>query len=269
MSGHPICATCGVQYQVPPDACKICADERQYLGWGGQVWTTLSSMREEGYRNRIEEEELGLWGIGTEPTFCIGQRALLVVTRVGNVLWDCISYLDDETVARVDELGGVAAISASHPHFYGSMVEWSDAFDGAPIWLPEADREWVCRPDPAYRFYRDRAEPVPGVTLIRCGGHFPGSAVLHWPEGAEGKGALLTSDTITVAMDRRFVSFMWSYPNSLPLDAGSVKAVVASVEPVAFDRLHGGWWGRTIPSGGKAAVRASLERYLRRIGAQA
>src|SRR6266849_11193792 len=51
------------------------------------------------------------------------------------------------------------------------------------------------------------------VALVHCGGHFEGGTVLHWPGGANGKGALLTGDLITVVQDRRYVSFMRSYPN--------------------------------------------------------
>jgi glyoxylase-like metal-dependent hydrolase (beta-lactamase superfamily II) len=259
---HPICATCGVQAERAVETCPVCADERQYVGWQGQRWTTLPEMAAAGYRNRIEQIEPGLWGIGTEPGFAIGQRSLLVVTDAGNLLWDAISHLDDETVAGLDRLGGVQAISASHPHFYGSIVEWSRAFE-APIHLPAADREWIGRPDPAYEFYDDTAEPIPGLTLIRCGGHFEGSAVAHWPAGGGGTGALLTGDTIQVVQDRRFVSFMRSYPNLIPLDPARLRGILATIEPYRFDRIYGGWWGRNVLDGARAAVWSSAERYLR------
>ncbi len=38
----PICRTCGVQYAAPRADCPICLDERQYVGWEGQRWTTLA-----------------------------------------------------------------------------------------------------------------------------------------------------------------------------------------------------------------------------------
>lgn len=245
--------------------CRVCADERQYVGWGGQKWTTGPELRAAGHINRIEQVEPGLWGIDTEPGFAIGQRSLLVINPAGNVLWDCISLVDDKTIGRIEALGGLAAVSASHPHFYGSMVEWSDAAGGVPIYLPEADREWVCRSSVNFEYYRDSAEPVAGIRLIRCGGHFSGSAVLFWPGGAGGRGALLTGDTLAVAMDRRFLSFMWSYPNSIPLDAGTVDNIVAAVDPLEFDRIHGGWGGRTIETGAKRAVTESARRYIARI----
>ena len=266
-----ICRTCGVEFaesESPPARCPICEDPRQYVGWDGQKWTSMAEMRTAGYNNEVREEERGLTGIGITPSFSIGQRALLVQTDAGNFLYDCISYLDQETIAAVKALGGVQGICFSHPHFYDSMVSWSRAFGDAPIHVPEADREHVMRPDAAIRYWDGESlELAPGVTLVRCGGHFAGSAALHWAGGADGKGALLVGDTLTVVPDRRFVSFMTSYPNLIPLSASEVRGIVSAVEPYAFDRIYGGWWGRNIMSGAKEAVRSSADRYVRHIGA--
>jgi hypothetical protein len=86
--------------------------------------------------------------------------------------------------------------------------------------------------------------------------------VLHWREGAEGRGALLTGDIIQVVADTRWVSFMYSYPNLIPLPAGEVRRIAETVEPLEFDALYGAWWGREIRSAAKAAVRRSAERYV-------
>ncbi len=263
-----ICKTCGVQHaagETPPIRCLICEDERQYVGWEGQQWTTLAEMKAAGYRNRFREVELGLTSIDTQPRFAIGQRALFVQTSQGNFLWDCISYIDEGTVERVRSLGGLHGISVSHPHFYGVMVEWSQAFESAPIYVPAADREWVVRPDPAVEWYEGSREVLAGLTLIQCGGHFEGSAALHWAGGADGKGALLTGDTIAVAADRRYVTFMRSYPNYIPLSAAGVQGIVEAIEPFEFDRIHGGWWELTVAKGAKEAVRRSAQRYVRRM----
>ena len=160
-------------------------------------------------------------------------------------------------------LGGIAAIAISHPHYYSCMVEWSRAFD-APIYLHADDRQHVMRPDPAIEFWTGETKPLfGGLTLIRCGGHFAGGTVAHWPGGAEGRGALLVGDILTVVSDRRYVSFMYSYPNLIPLPAVKAGRIVAAVEPYAFDRLHGAWWDRVVQCDGKAAVHRSAERYLR------
>ena len=262
-----LCKTCGVQYaesEQPPSSCPICEDERQFVPPGGHTWTTLEEMKAGGYSNEIREEEPGLVGISTTPRFAIGQRALLVRTDQGNVLYDCISYIDDETVKTIKGMGGIQAITLSHPHFYDGMVEWSHAFDNAPIYIPEADREWVMRPDPAIQYWDGKPlELVPGVSLLQGGGHFDGSATLHWAAGAGGKGALLVGDTFHVVLDRRFLGFSYSIVNLIPLSPESVQRLVASVEPYDFDRIYGGWWDRTIASGAKDVIRRSMERYIR------
>lgn len=261
-----ICVTCGTQFlesEAPPQRCPICTDVRQYVNWKGQQWTTLEQLR-AGHRNVLREEEPGLIGVGTKPEFAIGQRALLVRSAGGNVLWDCISLIDDATVEEVRKLGGISAIAISHPHFFSAMVEWSHAFGHTPILLHTAHRPWVMRPDPAIDFWGGETHQLsPGLTLIRCGGHFPGSTVLHWAAGASGRGALFTGDTIYVVSDRRFVSFMFSYPNLIPLPARMVRAIVQAVEPFAYDRIYGGWFDRVVASDAKAVVARSAERYER------
>lgn len=266
---HFLCITCGTQFAEtpePPEHCPICEDERQYVGWGGQQWTTLPELTAK-HRPVFREEEPGLLGIGTEPKFAIGQRALLVQTPQGNVLWDCISLLTDEIIERVQSLGGVTAIAISHPHYYSSMVEWSRAF-GAPVLLHAADREWVMRPDACLDFWDGETHPLlPGLTLIRCGGHFEGGTVLHWEQGASGEGALLSGDILQVVPDRRYVSFMRSYPNLIPLPAATVRRIVTAVEPYPFERIYGAWFDLRVAADGKEAVRRSAERYIRALGA--
>jgi glyoxylase-like metal-dependent hydrolase (beta-lactamase superfamily II) len=267
-----ICVTCGVQ-QAPslskPERCPICEDERQYVRQGGQAWTTVAQLAAQGHRVELRELEPELTGVGAEPAVGIGQRGLLVRTPAGNFLWDCFGYIDAKGVEDIRALGGVAGIAFSHPHFYGAMVEWSSAFGGCPIWIPSDDRMWVQREDPAIVEWRGTREVVPGVTLIQTGGHFEGSAVLHWAAGAGGQGALLVGDTITVVSDVRAVSFMRSYPNLIPLPADEIRRIVAAVRPYAFDRIYGGWWDRVTRSDGKGAVERSARRYLQWIGAPA
>ncbi len=134
VAGTPyICITCGTQFSEsaqPPSRCPICEDERQYVNPDGQKWTTLEDLRAT-HKNVIKPEEAGLYSINTEPKFGIGQRAFLIQTKKGNVLWDCVGLVDDATIQRVNELGGIAEIAISHPHYYTAMVEWSRAFGGA------------------------------------------------------------------------------------------------------------------------------------------
>jgi glyoxylase-like metal-dependent hydrolase (beta-lactamase superfamily II) len=264
-----VCITCGVQHAEspqPPERCAICEDERQYVGWEGQRWTTVDALSED-HTNVVREVEPGLMGIGTSPAFAIGQRALLVQAPGGNVLWDCVSLLDEPTVRAVEALGGVSAMAISHPHFYASMAEWSRAFGGVPIHLHAADAEWVMRPDPAVvPWHGERLQLAPGLTLVRLGGHFPGATVLHWAAGAAGRGALLAGDTIMVVQDRSWVSFMYSFPNLIPLGAADVRRIASVLEALAFDAIHSAWWDLAVSTEAKSAVRRSVERYLLALG---
>jgi len=249
-----ICVTCAVQQSptgAPPARCPICEDERQYVRQDGQAWTTLAGLRATGHRIELRDLEPGLTGVGVSPSLGIGQRALLVQTPSGNVLWDCIGYVDEDAVEAIRARGGISGIAMSHPHFYGAVVEWSRAFGGAAIHIPAADRAWVQYEDSAIVTWEGTREVLPGVTLVQCGGHFEGSAVLHWAQGAGGRGALLVGDTITVVPDIRFVSFMRSYPNLIPLPPHEIRRIVERVRPYEFDRIYGG------------------SRYLRWVGADA
>jgi glyoxylase-like metal-dependent hydrolase (beta-lactamase superfamily II) len=265
---NAICQTCGTQYadtKEPPSSCLICTDERQYVGLDGQMWITLEELRAR-HKTIIQQEEPGLTSFAIEPRFAIGQRAFLLQTSAGNVLWDCVSLLDDHALSYIQGLGGIAAICISHPHYYTTMVEWSRAFGNAPVYLHADDAEWVMRPDGCIHFWREESMALPGgVTAIRCGGHFPGGTVLHWPAGAGKRGVLLSGDIIQVVPDTRFVSFMWSYPNYIPLNAASVERITAKVEPYAFDRMYGSFPKMTVVSQAKESVRRSAERYLKAI----
>jgi hypothetical protein len=158
--------------------------------------------------------------------FDIGQRALLVHTPNGNVLWDCNSLLDDATVEAIKTLGGISAIAVSHPHTVGSLVEYSHAFDNTPIYWHADNHQWVMQPD---------------------------SAFVSWAGGADGHGALLTGDTMQAAQDRRYLSFMYSYPNMIPLNKRAIERI-----------LNGGWWDYLVTDA-KSAVKRSAERYIKAI----
>ncbi len=259
----PVCRTCAVQYPPgsAPSTCTICTDERQWVPSDGQHWTTLGRLRTEGHRTDVRDLEPVITGIGVTPTLGIGQRACLVRTAEGNVLWDCVGYIDDAGVAAVAQRGGLTAIAASHPHFYGAMVEWSKAFDNAPLYLPSADRAWLMRADTAIRWWDGEIEPLPGTHLIQCGGHFDGSAVLVVDAAAGGSGAVLVGDTATVVRDHH-VSFMRSYPNLIPLPVETVRNVAHRLTRYPFARIYGGWWDTAI-DGDHDLIERSVQRYVR------
>ena len=145
----------------------------------------------------------------------------------------------------------------------GTQYPPSDEAPGAcPVYVHEAERKWVMRPDPSVRFWSGETNELGGgLTLIRCGGHFEGGQVLHWAE----RGALLSGDIVQVIPDRRYVSFMYSYPNLIPLPPSRIEALAAALEPFRFDSIYGAWWDRVIERDGSGVVRRSADRYLRAI----
>lgn len=258
-----LCRTCAVEQPVdeqPPAACAICTDERQYVRPGGQRWATLDELVAEGHSGSVSEVEPGLHGITVEPSVGIGQRALLVQTAAGNVLWDPTGFVDDGLVDAVSELGGLAAIASSHPHMFGVQVEWSHRFGGVPVYVQAADREWLQRDDPVVAVWEEQREVLPGVLLHRIGGHFAGSAVAHFT-GADGRGVLLTGDSVAGTPDEHWVSFMRSFPNKIPLSAPVVAKVADRVLQLDFDRLYDNFGGRVLADAA-SWVRRSADRYI-------
>jgi glyoxylase-like metal-dependent hydrolase (beta-lactamase superfamily II) len=239
----------------------ICEDERQWVPPGGQNWTTMERLAQSGHHSVIREVEPELIGIAVEPGVGVGQRGLLVSTAEGNLLWDPSGFIDSAAIQAVRDAGGLRAVASSHPHMYGAGVEWSHEF-GAEILLPEVDMPWLMRPDSAVRTWSGSIEVLPGVTLVQCGGHFPGSAVLHWSAGADGRGVLFSGDTIFVTPGEDVVSFVYSAPNRLPLPERAVRRVVEAVAPYRFDRIYGGWWTPVVRRDAQRILVRSAERYI-------
>jgi hypothetical protein len=260
-----LCSTCGTSYPPsdgPPAGCPICEDERQWVPVSGQAWTTPDQLASR-HTNAWRLHEPGLFSLHTKPAFAIDQRAFLLKTPAGNILWDCIALIDDATKAIIAGLGGLAGIAISHPHYYTRMQDWSAAFGDIPIYLHAADREWIMRPSPSIHLWEgDSLEIAPDVTLIRLGGHFPGGTVLHWAGAADGRGAILSGDIIQVAADVGRVSFLWSYPNMTPLPAGEVLRIGKALAPWHYDRIYGAFAGKEVLRGAKGVVERSIGRYV-------
>jgi glyoxylase-like metal-dependent hydrolase (beta-lactamase superfamily II) len=253
------CATCGAQFPPaddPPAECPVCEDARQWVPQTGQAWITGEELA-AGHRNEIRAEG-DYTGVGVQPSFAIGQRALLLPLGEGNVLWDCVPVVDDAAAEEIERRGGLLAIAISHPHYYTGMVEWANRF-GCPVLLHAADQEWIMRPDPAIELWDgDTRELGDGVTLIRAGGHFKGGTVLHDARA----NALLSGDIVQVIPDRTHVGFMYSYPNLIPLPERDVRAIADALAPYPFEAVYGAWWGRVIGGDGSAIVARSAERYV-------
>ncbi|GIG23298.1 hydrolase [Cellulomonas chitinilytica] len=255
-----ICRTCAVENAGRPEVCPICADERQWVPADGTRWTTLHELQAEGHGVEVVELEPDLFGLTASPGVGIAQQTKLLRTPDGVLLWDPIGYLDDIAVEAVREIGDVVAVVASHPHMYGVQVEWSRALGGVPVLVAEADARWVQRPDPVVETWTGEREVLPGVVLSQPGGHFPGSAVVHWAAGADGRGVLLAGDTIMANPDRTSVSFMRSYPNRLPLSGAVALRLAEDVSRRPFDRLYNNFDG-VVPVDALGVVQRSAERH--------
>jgi glyoxylase-like metal-dependent hydrolase (beta-lactamase superfamily II) len=267
-----LCTACGNEYTAsaqPPAFCPICRDERQFLGPQGQHWTTMEKLLWQRYAVEWRDLEPGLIGLAIEPRFAITQRALFITRPDGGVLYDCVPLIDDGTAAKVKEAGGLRAIVVSHPHFYGAMVAWGERLGGVPVYVHEADREWVGRPSPLVKYWSgETLELAPGITAIHLAGHFDGATVLHWADGAGGRGALFVADIVTMVEDINWVTFLRSGPNGIPLPAREVRRMMGALEPFAYDRLYGAQGPRVMKTDAKANVRRSADRYLTWIDAE-
>lgn len=256
---YPICVTCGLQYAAQRDDCPVCEDDRQYVGRQGQRWTTLAELRNSGRKAKFVPEGPNVLGVGSDPGVAIGQRALLLQRPGGNVLWDCVTYIDDAMVEEVRSHGNVIAIAISHPHYYSSMVEWAHALD-APVFLHARDRQWVPRADDSLVFWDgDKHQIADGLTLLNLGVHFAGGTVLHWQEAR----SLFTGDILQVTPGRDWVSFMYSYPNYIPERPSTVRRALDLLEPYDYQAIYGAWWDFVVPADAKAVVSRSADRYLR------
>ncbi|WP_051257213.1 hypothetical protein [Brevundimonas aveniformis] len=272
-NGSPLkawtCEACGVQ-QTPsvtfPPRCPICEDERQYVGWSGQRWQTRE-MLTNSHRTQVEETH-GVTTLVLEPAFAINQRAFLIPTDEGQIVWECLAAVTSDAVAAIRARGPVKAIAISHPHFYGAMADWGEALDGAPVYVHAADEAWLQRRPAHLRLWEgDQLNLAPNVDLVRLGSHFDGSAGLWWKTGPRRGGALFPGDAVQVSSDRRFASFMYSYPNHLPLGPKALMELRRRVEAMSFEDVFGFNTGRDMIGDAQAKLAASFDRYLRAVAA--
>jgi glyoxylase-like metal-dependent hydrolase (beta-lactamase superfamily II) len=263
-SSKIICSTCGTHYSPVkslPALCLICADDRQYIGHQGQQWISWQELT-PNRSIRFQQLDDRVYDLRLSPNFAIGQKAHLILSKSGNILWDCLPFIDEPAVAYIQSKGGIQAIAISHPHYYSLMTEWSRLFN-CPIYLHQHDAQWVMDDSPSIHYWEGQALDLwDGIRLIHTGGHFPGSCVLHLPPQAH-RGILLTGDTIYVAQDRTKVSFMYSYPNLIPLAQKDIVQIRERLAPIPFETVYGAFEGQIIPSNGKAIVNQSIDRYLR------
>ncbi len=257
-----ICTTCGTQYppnQPLPELCPICNDDRQYLPETGQNWTRLAELNKT-HQVRISQLSAQIWSLKMQPDFAIANRALLVQSPGGNILWDCMPLLDEQTEDFIRSVGGLKAIAFSHPHYYTTMNEWAARF-ACPVYIHENDRPWILYPGEAIRLWNGaRHELWDGIQIIHTGGHFPGSCVLHLPSETD-RGTLLCGDSLLLSRSKRHLAVMFSYPNQILLPRDEFAAFDGRTAGLAFDNLHGAFDHQDLTGNAMTVFTTSMQRY--------
>lgn len=262
MQHNKICSTCGTHYTgIPTDGiCTICKDDRQYVPAGGQQWTTPANLNKN---HSVKILKLGekVYELEIIPQFAIGQRALLVLSEQGNVLWDCIPLLNEPTLEFIRSKGGLRAIAFSHPHYYSNMNDWAAAFD-CPVYIHESDQQWIVNYGPHIRLWKGEEEGLwDGIRIINVGGHFPGSSILH-VSSLSPEGTIFCGDTFYLSPSMKHLSVMYSYPNRIPLPLREVKRIKELFENIPFDTLYGFYSYQNLTEDAQKILQDSLERYL-------
>lgn len=294
-----ICETCGAQSDVQNpkelqqrDECFICLDPRQAVPESGQKWTKISNWLTNSSRlqcNLVPQDNFdpGLFRVMAKDytnMVGIGQTPWLILTEKGIVIWDCSAYFTVDLFNSIKQLSSlyqvpIVAIAISHPHFYTTSLTWAKALQ-TKLYISNLDKRWYQRDHDSKHinfFKSSQIEIIPGITMIRCGGHFDGSCVLHWdrkiakcPKGlGTGKketGVIFCSDTFAPASDRKQITFMWSYPNFIPLPPKDIVQIWKSVQQFEFDDILGAWPGKYIYGDARQKVLKSAKNFVRMEG---
>ncbi|SEJ29064.1 hypothetical protein SAMN04487995_3995 [Dyadobacter koreensis] len=262
----PVCKTCGTQYpadQKLPELCTICNDDRQYITELGQVWIELESLSAQ-YCTKTTRVRENLYTLKIIPDFAITQRAFLVLSPSGNILWDCIPLLDEATTAFIKSKGGLKAIAFSHPHYYSNMNVWAENFN-CPIYIHENDKNWVMYKSDYLKFWKGYSMSVADSEIINTGGHFPGSCILKIP-GFSDKGVILSGDTLYISKSKRYVSVMYSFPNHILLSKSEFLSFFDKTKNLEFDTMYGAFEGQNLVGNAKEIFASSMQRYIESYG---
>jgi hypothetical protein len=257
-----ICSTCGTSYPADniPETCTICLDERQWVPPGGQSWTKPEELlaKHSVKLNRLQDR---LYEMEINPMFAIGQRALLVLSKEGNVLWDCIPLLDEMTIEFIKSKGGLKAIAFSHPHFYSNMNEWAAIFN-CPVYIHEKDEQHIMVKGKHLCLWSGNEMQLwDGMRLINIGGHFEGSSILHVPFLSK-EGTIICGDTLFLSPSKKHFSVVYSSPNRIPLPLAEMKRIKKRFDQIPFDSFYGYIKIQNLNRDVKRILETSMERYI-------
>jgi hypothetical protein len=260
-----ICRSCGIQYaesSQPPSDCAVCRADACFEPMDPPAWTTLDAIRRT-HTNLIQRLEPNLFSVRSIPSVGGGHRALLLRTERGNILWGCVTLVDEATVRAIRALGGVSAIAVSHPRHFATMIEWSHAFGSIPIHVHATGRRWLMRPDHVVRYWGGAEQELfDGATLVHVGTGVGAGTLLHWQAAAAGGGALLTGDVVQVLKHRRGVGLLSSSRDLVPRSGDGVRQLVSAIARFRFEALYDAQSDSGITRNARAIVLESSKRYL-------
>jgi uncharacterized Zn-finger protein len=262
MNNNLVCSTCGTSYplQSIPETCLICMDERQWVPAGGQSWTKPAELllKHSVKLNRLQER---LYEMEINPMFAIGQRALLVLSEQGNVLWDCIPLLDEMAIEFIKVKGGLKAIAFSHPHFYSNMNEWAEVFN-CPVYIHKNDEEHIMVKGGHIQLWQgEEKELWDGMKLICIGGHFAGSSILHVPF-LSAAGTIICGDTLFLSPSKKHFSVVYSSPNRIPLPIATIQQIKKRFDDISFDSFYGYVKSQNLHNNVKVILENSMAKYV-------
>jgi glyoxylase-like metal-dependent hydrolase (beta-lactamase superfamily II) len=261
MNQSNICITCGTYYPTgqTPELCITCLDERQYIPATGQGWTTPEQLT-RNHSIKVKKLQEKLYELEINPIFAIGQRALLVLSENGNVLWDCIPLLDELIIEFIKSKGGLKAIGFSHPHYYSNMNEWAETFD-CPIYIHNNDASCIVNKGRHVKLWQgDEIALWNGIRIINIGGHFAGSSILHVPFLST-EGTIICGDTLFLSPGKKHFSVMYSYPNRMPLPLHEMQRVKKRLDSIPFDAFYGYQNLQNLTENVKEIFTESMKRY--------
>jgi len=170
------CTNCGFwqrHFDTPP-SCPLCLDARHVLPTDGWRFLSLDEAQ-AAYPMHWAELEDGVWSFWNDPVDGIGARCTLAITEHGNFMFEGAAVFSAQALERIESLGGIDVLSASHPHSYGALFQLQDRFEPELVLHP-GDLAWWGAFCVTWTF-DDAVQVLPGIELHHTGGHFDGHAV--------------------------------------------------------------------------------------------